>query len=321
MRKYTQRFVDVLDLDANRHATFEFDAIAKAAGDSLPLSMFASQDESIIRQAQEIGLKDCFPWVLTFDTLLGETSFAADMRSMLSTLEAAYAHPVDIEYTGNFHEDGSLKIGLVQCRPFQVRHAVEPAGFDECASGAPILHTTGPIIGHSIASPIDRLIYVVPSVYSGLSMSERHAVAQLIGRIVHLNDTMHKNGIIMLIGPGRWGTSSPSLGVPVTFAEIDRVSVLCEVAVMHEGLIPDISLGTHFFNDLVEMDMLYMALYPDRAASVFDRNFFETAPSQLERLLPDATSWTNAVRVLGGETQRLFISVDSLKQTGNCYVR
>jgi hypothetical protein len=334
MRKYSQRFVDVLDLNANRHATFEFDEIAKTAGDSqhqaetsllqaggaIPLTMFATQDEAIIRRAQEMGLAHCFPWILTFDKLLCETSFAADMRAMLSTLETAYDHPVDIEFTGNFHEDGSLRIGLVQCRPFQVRQTGEPAGVDGPILGDMILHTTGPIIGHSIASPIDRLIYVVPSVYSSLGMGERHAVARLIGRIVHLNETIRDNGIIMLIGPGRWGTSSPALGVPVTFAEINKVAVLCEVAVMHEGLIPDISLGTHFFNDLVEMDMLYMALYPDRAGNVFDRNFLETAPSQLERLLPDAASWTNAVRVVGGAAQRLFISVDSLKQTGSCHV-
>jgi hypothetical protein len=53
----------------------------------------------------------------------------------------------------------------------------------------------------------------------------------------------------MLLGPGRWGTASPDLGVPVQFAEINHVSVLCEIVTMRENLIPDVSLGTHFVPD------------------------------------------------------------------------
>ena len=66
---------------------------------------------------------------------------------------------------------------------------------------------------------------------------------------------------IMLIGPGRWGTTMPELGIPVSFNEIRNTTVLCELVMMHEGLVPDLSLGTHFFNDLVEMDILYMAFF------------------------------------------------------------
>jgi pyruvate,water dikinase len=321
MRRYTQRFVDVLDLTANRHTTAEFDKIAAAAGDALPLEIFASRDEELLRRAREYKLSGVFPWVLTFEKLLSETTFPDDMRDMLATLEAAYEHPVDIEFTGNIHDDGSLRIGLVQCRPFQVRKAREQTGAQAGMVGREILKTAGPIIGNSLSVPIDRLIYIVPSIYSSLNMNERHAVARLVGRIVHGNDHLKAEPeTIMLLGPGRWGTSSPSLGVPVTFAEINKVSVLCEIAVMHEGLIPDISLGTHFFNDLVEMDMLYLALYPDRAGSIFDRTFFETANNQLELLLPDASSWSNAVRVLSGTEQHIFLKVDSPKQSGSCII-
>ena len=74
----------------------------------------------------------------------------------------------------------------------------------------------------------------------------------------------------MLIGPGRWGTTTPSLGVPVSFAEIDTVSVLCEIVAMRDDLVPDVSLGTHFFNDLVEMDILYLALFPGRQGQLLE---------------------------------------------------
>ena len=76
-------------------------------------------------------------------------------------------------------------------------------------------------------------------------------------------------GTIMLLGPGRWGTSSPSLGIPVSFVDINRVSVLCEIVAMREDLVPDVSLGTHFLSELVEMDMLYLALFPKQGVFRF----------------------------------------------------
>ncbi len=84
----------------------------------------------------------------------------------------------------------------------------------------------------------------------------------------------------MLIGPGRWGTTTPSLGVPVSFAEIDAARILCEIVAMREDLVPDVSLGTHFFNDLVEMDMLYLALFPGRQGNSWSEAFFEKTPKQ-----------------------------------------
>jgi len=93
---------------------------------------------------------------------------------------------------------------------------------------------------------IDRVIYVVPSVYGQMGVSQRYSVARTIGRLMHL-DPPDSRQTVMLVGPGRWGTSMPSLGVPVSFAEINTASVVCELALMHEGLVPDVSLGTHFF--------------------------------------------------------------------------
>jgi pyruvate, water dikinase len=119
----------------------------------------------------------------------------------------------------------------------------------------------------------------------------------LIGRLLHLNQSPSPQHI-MLIGPGRWGTTTPSLGVPVSFAEIDTASVLCEIVAMRDDLIPDVSLGTHFFNDLVEMDILYLALFPGRKDNAWNREFFEQTPNRLLELLPGESHWAEAVRVI-----------------------
>ena len=129
----------------------------------------------------------------------------------------------------------------------------------------------------------------------------------------------------MLIGPGRWGTTTPSLGVPVSFAEIDAARILCEIVAMREDLVPDVSLGTHFFNDLVEMDMLYLALFPGRKGNSWNEAFFEQTPNRLAELLPGDAKWSHVVRVLdmppashGGAA--LTLNANALTQQVVCYL-
>jgi hypothetical protein len=263
-------------------------------------------------------------WVLNFDELLGRTELANDLRRMLETLQEAYEHPVDTEFTVNFIAGGKHRINLLQCRPFQVKIKGEGSRVRIPPNVNPaqvLLATAGPIIGHSVATEINRLIYVVPSVYSQMGMSQRYSVARAIGRLTHL-EAADQRPTIMLIGPGRWGTSMPSLGVPVSFAEINTVSIICELALMHEGLIPDISLGTHFFNDLVEMDMLYLAVSPGREGHRLAEDAILRCPNHLAELLPSAAAFGNALWVIDFNQRdgKLFLNVDSMKQKGLCYL-
>jgi pyruvate,water dikinase len=319
--QYSQHKADVLDLRENRLLPMDFRAVVDHAGSELPLELFASRDEEMIRRAEEFSVKDIFPWIVSFDKLLSETTFVDDMRSMLSTLEAAYKHPVDIEFTANVFNDNQLRINLVQCRPFQVRKSGEvPDEIGDIDEGRVVLKSGGPIIGNSVSSPVDRIIYVKPEAYSSLSPQQQYGVARIIGRLARAPRRPGvPSGLQMLIGPGRWGTSTPSLGVPVTFAEIDHVQVLVELSLMHEGLVPDISLGTHFFNDLVEMDMLYLAVYPDRSGDIFKKEFFESHPNLLGNLLPEAVAFEAVLRVIDAAEQRIFLHVDPLLQNGICF--
>jgi hypothetical protein len=294
----------------------------KSAGEH-HLELFATRDEDMRQRARRQHLKNVFPWVLTFDKVFNETEFVDDMRDILKCLNDAYEYPVDIEFTANFINEDSYRINLVQCRPFQAKGDVSSieAPAKKVNPGDLFLNTNGPIIGTSVQASVDRLVYVVPSLYSDLRESDRYAVARLIGKITHLQTDEH-NPRIMLVGPGRWATTTPSLGVPVSFAEINTVSIICEVALMHEGLVPDVSLGTHFFNDLVEMDMLYCAVYPEREGNVFNGSIVEQLPNALTDLLPEASKWSKVVRVIEKKRQnarQLRVYMDSMKQKGICY--
>jgi hypothetical protein len=323
VRQYAQKRIDVLDLEDNQLTTKQFSEIAKLSS-NLPLSMVASVDDELEQRARERGMKDVFPWVLTFESLLRNTPFVADLREMLKTLQQAYDYPVDVEFTANFVDDTYYRIDLVQCRPFQVREAgtipnppahIEPERL--------VMEAHGAVIGHSRIGTIDRLIYVVPRVYGQLPLNDRHKIARLVGQITRLRDP-GADKAILLIGPGRWGTTSPELGVPVRFAEINNAAVLCEMVAMHEGLVPDVSLGTHFFSDLVETDILYLAVFPQRQDNRMNEAFFDQQPNRLPELLPNAAEWADCVRVIDLPNDRcravLRLNANTLKQNVFCYL-
>ncbi|MFC1500891.1 PEP/pyruvate-binding domain-containing protein [Elusimicrobiota bacterium] len=322
-RKYAQKKIDILDLKANQLVSRHFEDLAKNIS-KLQLDLFAIRDNEMEKRAKERNIHDIFSWIITFDGLFSNTEFAQDMRRILRTIEDAYEYPVDIEFTSNFLSNGQYKINLLQCRPFQVKRGTyivrEPGRIQEKNL---ILRTKGPIIGNSVQIVIDRLIYILPSIYGHMSMPDRYSIARLIGKLTNLENKQEKKNI-MLIGPGRWGTTTPSLGVPVEFGEINNVSVLCEITEMHEGLVPDVSLGTHFFNDIVELDMLYMAIHPAGSDNFINKKFLETAHNQLEKLLPGESKWSNAVRIidLSQEQQSscIYLNVNSPEQKGVCYI-
>ncbi|MBN2193210.1 MAG: pyruvate, phosphate dikinase [Polyangiaceae bacterium] len=320
--RQAQRKVDLLHLPLNQKLTLHFSEVIE---DTLPtvLPMLASRDREAEAMAREQRGVETTRWVLTFDDLLAETEFVSDMRRLLATLESAYEHAVDVEFTLNFVGPTEYRINLLQCRPFQVRRSRPTiAPLDAAPAGEVVLRTHGPVIGHSRSDVIDEVVYVVPETYSRLSWRDRHVVGKLVGRIVHARRP-NPATTLMLVGPGRWGTSTPELGVPVTFADIDAASVICECALMHEGLVPDVSLGSHFFNDIVELDMLYLAVHPERDGDVLDRTFLATAPSRLLELCPDAAAWEGVVRVIAGAStgEELFLRADAMSQEATLLVR
>lgn len=324
IREFAQRRVDLLDLKANQLVSRDFELVAKVFRPDL-LDLFATRDDTFSTHALDKDQQDAYSGVLTFERMFNETEFVPAMRELCHTLQEAYSHPVDIEFTANFSPEGHFRINLVQCRPFQVKIKGEGSRVrmpDKIEPAHLLLESRGPVVGHSLATVIDRLIYVVPSVYSKMSMSQRYSVARTIGRLTHL-DPPGQRKTIMLVGPGRWGTSMPSLGVPVSFAEINTVSVICELALMHEGLVPDISLGTHFFNDLVEMDMLYLAVAPGKEGHALNEESVRQQPNQLVKLLPSSGDYAEALRVIdsGALSQpgALFLNVNSMRQRALCY--
>jgi hypothetical protein len=322
--RFQQRWADVIDLGQNRLAERE-------VGDLLPMlpgesrSILARTDEELARRMEAAGMTGREALALEMDAPLREGGLAETMRRMLRTLQDAYRHPVDIEFTVNLRgrKATDLSVNLLQCRPFQVQ--VEKAGQRRRPANVKradlILSTRGPVIGQGLTATVDRLVYIVPSEYSLLSERDRYTLAGLIGRITRSGGDPAPHTV--LIAPGRWGTSTPSLGVPVAFADINRARVLVEMAVMHAGLVPDISLGTHFFNDLVEINLLYLAVFPGQEGNLLDEEAIRGAPNRLVEAVPGAGRWGKVVRVLHGADlapNRLRLFADPVAQRAMIFI-
>ncbi|MBN2371669.1 MAG: pyruvate, phosphate dikinase [Vicinamibacteria bacterium] len=322
-RQYAQRRVDAIDLEANQLASLDFADVVRQKP-RIRLETFAAREARAVHNDAGRGQGE-ETWRLTFEGLIDDTPFVSHMREMLEMLEKAYGASVDVEYAVNFDDEKACKINLLQCRPLQIKKGGTSVKPEEKVDVEDVLlRAHGAVIGHSRIVPVDRLVYVVPEAYSRLATADRYSVARLVGRLARLPRSRNDpDGILVLVGPGRWGTTTPSLGVPVSFGEIDAAGALCEIVVMREDLVPDVSLGTHFFNDLVELEILYVAVFPDRSGNHINTRGLEATPNRLADLLPDAAPWASVLRVIesaavpGG----IWLSANTPQQHAEIYRR
>lgn len=316
IREHTQRRVDYLDLQRNICASDYFADLA-AKSPALPVEYFGERPTVIDRN----GTSRPGAPQLELDQVLRQFPVVADLRDMLDTLRRAYQCEVEIEFAINLESNHRYAINLLQCRPLRVHGRDGGIGIAATPSADQVLlRTRGALLGASRITAIERICYISPSQYSRLSTRERYLVARLVGKIVHLSGA-HSVEHLMLIGPGRFGTTLPELGVPVSSGEINGVSVLCELDIMHEGLSPELSLGTHFFHELVESNMLYMGCAVSHPDTLFRRDYFEGADNHLADLLPDEGALGLAVRLLVPQAGHTFmVKADNLTQEAVLYV-
>jgi hypothetical protein len=276
--------------------------------------LIAIKDEEAIRSLRERGQEEDI-WILTFDKLFSETEFGRVMQRILKELEGRYGHPVDIEFTVNFKKDGSFRINLLQCRPLQAKGLGRKVEFPEkLDKEKTIFFAKGGFLGGSISQDIQRIILVDPKEYSALSETAKYDIARAIGELNHKSEDKNKTRILLL-GPGRWGTTTASLGVPVTFSEIDNIAVLGEIAFQSANCVPELSFGTHFFQDLVEAGIFYLSIFPENKGVVYQPKMILSGVNLFPKLAPNYARYRNVIWVkdLDKQETRLVADISSQK--------
>ncbi len=317
-RRFSQHDVDALNLEENRFQSLPLEQVVREGLDAR-LDLVAIRDMEAADRLRAMGRPETDIWILTFDELLSKTDFPDTMSRMLKTLETVYEYPVDIEFTANFSADGRLQVNLLQCRPFQTRgQSARVAIPARIRKDRVLLRQEGNFMGGSVSQPLARVIYIDPQGYTKLSLSEKYDVARLIGRLNKLAENREEMPTALL-GPGRWGTTTPAMGVPVTFSEINNITAIAEIAYRDGSLIPDLSFGTHFFQDLVEMEIFYMAIYPEKENVFFNEAWFQSLPNRLADLSPRDGAYGEVVRVYDVKDRQLRLLSDVVTQQLICY--
>ena len=202
------------------------------------------------------------------------------MQRMMQLIQKEYGEPVDIEFTINVSESQEYMINLLQCRPLQVFKDGGGVAVPENVPAEDILlETRHASMGLSRQVKLDRIVYVDPVKYYQLPYNEKTAIAALIGRInwKYRDTGMH----LMLLVPGRIGTSSPELGVPTAFSDISGFDAVCEIAESRAGYNPELSYGSHIFQDLVEAQILYTAVFPGERTIHFRPELLRQVPNRI----------------------------------------
>ncbi len=323
VRKYSQHFIDVIDLEANEFRTLPVSQVLRPDYPGLAYLASLWQDDY---------LTDFFPLghiapghiVLTFDPLLRERSFTDLMRAVLHRLARAYGRPVDIEFTLDIipcRPRPRFVVHLLQCRPLSSREAATTRSLPTALAPEDILFIATRLVPDGVVSGVEYVVYVDPCRYAAIPDDPtRYEVGRVVGRI---NQRLAGHRYILL-GPGRWGSSNVSLGVKVGYADIYNTSMLVEIAFAGPAGTPEVSFGTHFFQDLVEANIYPLALYPDER-DFFRRDFFENSPNALPELLPADAPLADVVRVIHIPTvcggRLLEVVMNSQEEKAVAYLR
>jgi len=299
VKRYSQRYVDLIDLEENRLKTLPIAEVLSPSYSPLRYLAQVDQDGYFESLRSRIMDGDTDRLVLTFEDLLRRTPFAERMRQVVSTLEVNYNSPVDLEFTlqliGAEQAKPKLQITLLQCRPQSSLLPTEQVNLPVNLSPEDILFSTRFVVPEGIIPSIDYVVYVPSEGYFSLpGQRERMELVRALGR---LNSAL-KDQRFICIGPGRWGSSNSDLGVPVNYADIYNTRALIELAGQGVGEVPEPSLGTHFFQDLLEAQIFPLAIYLDDPSSVFNRAFFDQTPNRVEEWIQVEEKLRNALRLV-----------------------
>lgn len=318
-RRFSQHDLDVLNIMENRLETVSFLDMVNEDLD-IRLDLFGVMDHETTERMKELGMSGRQAWILTFDNLLSRTSFAGVMHRMMKNLEDIYNYPVEIEFTVNFTRYSDYKINLLQCRPLQTKGISKKVEIPSTIQKDLVLFKSeGHFMGGSISKKIKRIIYVNPLKYSSLPLSDKYNIARFIGRFNKLIKDREELPTLLL-GPGRWGTTTPSLGVPVRFSEINNITAIGEIAYLSGNLLPELSYGTHFFQDLVETNIFYLALFPDNPGVVFNRGLLEGFDDIAEHAIPEVGKYRDVLRVYDTSKIDVVLMADIVSQILICFI-
>ena len=295
--RFSQRIMDVLDTEQNAFDSREIDSLTE----SLPLWFKKAVMERDYEAEDALKRMNRWRqvWFTTCQGILENTEFTGMMQKILKTLDRVYGNPVDIEYTVNLDGEGAFIMNLLQCRPLYTGGRGSVTEIPKIPKEDTFFRLKDSSMGTSVKKKIDVVVQIDPKAYYEYPYLSKPKAAAAVGAVNAYYRGTGKN--VLLMTPGRVGTSSPELGVPVSFAQISGFCGICEVSDNRAGYMPELSYGSHMFQDLVEAGIFYCALWGDARTEWYDREFFDGMPDLFPMICPDREDLFGMFRVTESE--------------------
>jgi hypothetical protein len=310
--KYSQRMVDVINVAQGALQTVDFRTLARKSRHPDLFQAVSTTEDGRLRapmfRTDELAEDSMY---VTFENFLSRSPFVPLAKKVLATVQAAYGRPVDIEFAWD-----ADKLYILQCRSLSMRREIDRVAIPQRRE-EDTLFVTHSGLSSCLITDIEYVVYVDPRAYDRLqTVEDKRRIGWAVGQ---LNQRL-AGKIYALLGPGRWGSNDINLGVSVTYSDINRSRLLVEIAFARDGYTPEVSYGTHFFQDLVEADIAIMPLFPDEPETVLNEEFLTRSPNALAAVDPGLAELDGVVHVVHVPSARrgqyLHVYLDGEGQRG-----
>lgn len=243
--------------------------------------------------------------IITFANVLKHNAFplAKITDFMLETGHYEMGRPVEIEFAGNINPvpgpDGEKgTVYWLQIRPIvDTKEMLDDKLLD--VPDSDLIMRSETALGHGLMDNIRYMAYVRPEKFDSSNNRE------LVNEIEKINsDFVSRDEPYILVGPGRWGSSDPALGIPVKWPQISGARLIAESALPGYRIEP--SQGTHFFQNLTSFGVGYFTVDPDGGNGFIDMDYLNSLPAEYE---------SDSIRIVKF-TDPLTIAINGRKSKG-----
>lgn len=294
IQRYSPKKIDVINLEDNNFETIDISLLLKNYGEQIHnINKVVS-----ILEFNHIKVPNKFEinfekndLIVTFDGIVSDSLYIKKIDLILKILKEKIGVPIDIEFASDGNE-----LYLLQCRPQSFSIDSAPAPIPQDTPHEDIVFNAFRYISNGVINNISHIVYVDTEEYNKLNNLED---LNNVGKVVGMLNSILPRRQFILIGPGRWGSRGDiKLGVQVGYSDICNTAALIEVAKKKTGYLPELSFGTHFFQDLVEANIRYLPLYPDDNGIIFNSTFLLKSKNILKDIFPEFQYLEDVIRVI-----------------------
>ncbi len=298
MRRYSQHYVDLINLEENVYTSLPVEEVLEPRYPILRYIAQLDQGGYLAPLRSTIMDEKVDKLVLTFDELLRRTPLVSRLKKAVRLLEEHYHSPVDTEFVAKVIDPQSsnpdVEIALLQCRP-QSHLKESSVPIPKNLAPEDIVFSTSRMAPRGSIQGVRYVLFITPEGYFNLPTK---ALRVALGRALGQLNAALADEVFICVGPGRWGTTNPDLGVNIGFGDIYNTRALVELSGQGIGSAPEASFGTHFFQDLVESNIYPIAIYLDDEGAVFNRDFFYHTPNLSSHYLSEDTACIECLRLI-----------------------